>query len=285
MRIITLSLLLLSLFSSCQEKRTPEQEAIDTIESLVKKRVIKDEFKTILDSAGVSGAIVIHDLTKDSLYSNNFAKAREGYLPASTFKITNSIIGLEMGILDIDTTLFRWDGKKRMFPIWEQDLNLEDAFHKSCLPCYQELSIQIGVDSMQYYLDKLDYMEYSIDSSNLSNFWIKGDAKVTALTQMDFLQRFYQKSLPISKSTQETMQKMMVIQSTKDYKLSGKTGWATTNNTDLGWFIGHIETKNHTYVFATNIKPRSDFNMDLFLETRKQVVFDALRVLGVDVRL
>jgi len=55
-------------------------------------------------------------------------------MPASTFKIVNSIIALETGVVENDSTMFKWNGEKRRLPIWEQDLTFRDAFHFSCVP-------------------------------------------------------------------------------------------------------------------------------------------------------
>ena len=56
-----------------------------------KQHVIKD-IQTILDSANVAGSILIYDLKQYFFYSNDFKWSKKGRLPASTFKIPNSII-------------------------------------------------------------------------------------------------------------------------------------------------------------------------------------------------
>ena len=71
-----------------------------------------------------------------------------GHLPASTFKIPNSIIALETGLIEDDSTLIKWDGDERRLPAWEQDLVFRDAFHYSCVPCYQEIARKIGEKRM-----------------------------------------------------------------------------------------------------------------------------------------
>lgn len=99
-----------------------------------RNRVVNLEFQSIIDSAKVEGSVLIYDSQKDIYYSNNFKWANIGKLPASTFKIPNSIIALESGIVENDNTLLKWDGKKRYLKIWEKDLTLKDAFRLSCVP-------------------------------------------------------------------------------------------------------------------------------------------------------
>jgi len=109
-------------------------------------RINSPAFQTILDTADLKGAILIFDSKDKKYYSNDFSWAEKGQLPASTFKIPNSMIALETGVVANDSTLFMWDGKKRAFKIWEQDLIFRNAFKYSCVPCYQEVARGIGPD-------------------------------------------------------------------------------------------------------------------------------------------
>ena len=68
------------------------------------------EFQTILDSVKVRGAILVYDPQKKTYYSNDFEWTKKQNLPASTFKIPNSIIALETGVVENDSALFEWDG-------------------------------------------------------------------------------------------------------------------------------------------------------------------------------
>lgn len=95
--------------------------------------------KSIFDQYGVKGTILISDPVKNELLGFNPSRWDSGYLPASTFKIVNSLIGLETGVIDT-ATIFTWDGKKRRISAWDRDLTLTGAFRVSCVPCYQELS-------------------------------------------------------------------------------------------------------------------------------------------------
>lgn len=109
-------------------------------ETTTENVVVKPEFQSILDSANVTGSILIYDLQKDEYLLNNFEWADKGTLPASTYKITNSIVALEKEVVEDDSTLFKWDGQERAMKNWEQDFILKDAFHYSCVPCYQEVA-------------------------------------------------------------------------------------------------------------------------------------------------
>jgi beta-lactamase class D len=118
--------------------------------------VLKPEFGKILDSLKVKGAVLIYDVKNNTYYSNDFAWAKTGIIPASTFKIPNSIIALETGIIQNDSVIFKWNGEKRNFKKWEQDLTFKKAFQVSCVPCYQEIARKVGVKRMKTYLKKLN---------------------------------------------------------------------------------------------------------------------------------
>ena len=237
--------LILATFFSCTNHKEASDKKVDT--PVVEREILTPEFQTILDSAGVEGSILIYDLKNDTYYSNDFQWATKGRLPASTFKITNSIIALETGVVENDSTLFKWNGEKRSLKVWEQDLILKDAFHFSCVPCYQEVARNIGAQRMSAYLDKLEYGAMDVDSTNIDMF----------------------------------MKRMMILEENENYTLRGKTGWSIRNGNNNGWFVGYLENGSDTYFFATNINPNADFNMDLFPMIRKEVTLEALRNLNL----
>lgn len=239
------------------------------------------EFQTIIDSAKVKGAILIYNLETEQYFSNDFEWTKKGNLPASTFKIVNSIIALETKVVEDDSTLFSWNGEKRAYKSWEQDLILKDAFHFSCVPCYQEIAIKIGPKRMNEYLDKLEYGNMKVDSTNIDLFWLEGGSRINQFQQIDFLKRFYRSELAISERTEAIMKELIVVEENEEYKLSGKTGWSIRNGNNNGWFVGYIEYPNNTYFFATNLEPKKELDMDSFPMIRKELTYKALEQMRV----
>ena len=213
-------------------------------------------------------------------YSNDFKRCSTGFIPASTFKIPNSIIALETGVAKDDSTIYKWDGKKKFLPQWEQDLILKDAFQFSCVPCYQQIAREIGTLKMKEYLKKLDYGNMIVDSSNIDKFWLEGDSKISQLQQIGFLKKFYNSELPISERTSEIMKRIMILDENDSYKLSGKTGWAVRGEKNLGWFVGYVETDGKVYYFAANVEPKENFDMEKFAGIRSKITLQALRKSG-----
>lgn len=280
--LISVSFLLIILSCSPpQPKNTDDLSADQFVEKSNPSEILNEDFQKILDDAEVEGAILIYDAQNKTYQSNDFAWCRQGHLPASTFKITNSLIGIEAGVIGADTTLFKWNGEPQRLKAWEADLDLKGAFHASCVPCYQIVARRIGANLMSHQLKELNYGNMDVNSENIDVFWLEGESKITAFEQIDFLSRLYNQELPISKSTYDTMKELIVIDETENYKLSGKTGWSIRNGNNNGWFVGYIENGKGVYYFAANIEPTEEFNMDLFPKIRKEIIGKALVQLGI----
>lgn len=271
--ILFLSLILLS----CGESKVPEAEAVKEDES---NEHTVDEFQAILDSAGVKGSILVLE-DGVTYYSNDFEWARQGRLPASTFKIPNSMIALELGIIEDDSTVIEWDGKPRFQKRWEQDMSFRDAFHTSCVPCFQEIARKIGVKHMKNYLYDLNYGKMVVDSANIDMFWLEGDSRISQFGQVSFLRTFNEVRLPISRRTFTIMHRMMVIEENEKYTIRGKTGWSQQNGIDNCWYVGYVETNHGYYYFATNIEAGQETVIDSLPAIRRSVTDRALELMGV----
>lgn len=273
--------LVVLLFSSCQEPTAETQQSQKILEDVVLNETLVESFQNIIDSNNVSGSILIYDVEKETYFSNDFERAGTGFLPASTFKVPNSMIGLETGILKDENHLFKWDGEPRRLKQWNADLTLAEAYQVSCVDCYQEVARAIGAKRMNEYLKKFEYGNMEVADSMIDMFWLEGDFEISQKQQITFLKRFYNKSLPISAKTDSIMRKIMVLDDNEDYKLSGKTGWAVRNGNNIGWFIGFIEKDGKVYYIATNITPLDQNSTKDFARIRVGVGLEAFEQLSI----
>lgn len=267
--------LLLGLLS-CSDAPKPKIETHNTNDESLE--IVRSDFQSLLDSAEVKGSMLIWDEKK--YYSNDFEWAKKGHLPASTFKIPNSIIALELGIIDNDSTIIKWDGKPQFQKRWEKDLTFKEAFHLSCVPCYQEIARSIGLKRMKNYLSNLNYGNMEVDSTNLDLFWLEGQSNINQYQQIGFLRKFNKQKLPISKRTHAIMSRMMIIEETEQYTLRGKTGWSIVDNQDNCWYVGFLETRYGFFYFATNIEPTEPTDLNNLPSIRKTLTEEALRAIG-----
>jgi beta-lactamase class D len=209
-----------------------------------------------------AGAFVLYDLKRGSYVRHNEARCRERFSPYSTFKIPNSLIGLDTGVTPDAEFVIKWDSEKypafnrdRLpFSAWWEDQTLRNAFKRSVVWYYRELALKVGEKRMKEYVDKFDYGNEDT-SGPLNGFWLNSTLKISANEQVEFLKRLYREELPVSKRSLSILKEIMTLEETPDYKLSGKTGGGSiSEGRYLGWFVGYLETKGGTYVFATEIE-------------------------------
>lgn len=220
--------------------------------------------KKYFDSAGVTGSFGFFDNGQGKFSIYNLPAFKDSaYLPASTFKIVNSLIGLETGSISNVNMVIKWDGITRFYPLgdtatgWNKDLSMKEAFTASAIPYYQEVARRTGKDTMQRWLDTLGYgRRYGkfIIKNNIDTFWLDNSLKVTADEQLGLVKKLYFEQLPFLKSTQLAVRKVMLQEENANYKLSYKTGWGfRENGHPVGWVIGWIEENKHPYFFSLEV--------------------------------
>ena len=241
----------------------------------------EDSFKKYFDSAGVTGCFGLFDNAQGQFTIYNLPAFKDSaYLPASTFKIVNALVGIETGRISNENMVIQWDGVVRVFPngdtatAWNRDLTMKEAFKVSAVPWYQELARRIGRDTMQHWLDTLGYGQrygkFSI-AKNLDTFWLDNTLRVTADEELGLVKKLYFDQLPFFKSTQQMVKNMMLKEENANYKLSYKTGWGfQPNGHAVGWMVGWIEENRHPYFFALQlIAPNRQYDM----KTGREAIF------------
>ena len=63
-----------------------------------------------------------NNATNEFTFYNKKRFTDSSYLPASTFKIINSLIGLQTGVISSDSMIIKWDGVKRNVEEGNRDL-------------------------------------------------------------------------------------------------------------------------------------------------------------------
>lgn len=266
-------ILLFLLVGSCKQKTTNESTDLG-------EKIQVASWDSLMMAYRVEGTMLVFDSESNTYYCNNFAKSEEGRIPASTYKIPHSLIALEMGIVESDTSILAWDGADRAFDIWEQDLTFRDAFQYSCVPCYQSIAQQIGVDSMQSYLRRMDYGNMLFDSTDLHRFWLTGRSTISPVQQIDFLEKLRNESLPFAPETIEKAKRMMHITTSSNKNALAKTGWAR-GAIDVGWYVGYIDREVGPIYFACLIENVNGIPSSDFIDARKKIAQDALHSIGI----
>lgn len=224
----------------------------------------------------VNGTLVISALRADQSYVHNPQRAAERLPVASTFKIFNSLIALEEKVVNDKGTVLHWDGKQREIADWNHDQTLASAFKVSCVWCYQQMAARIGADKYRQYLHQASYGELREPFDN-TRFWLDGSLQVSAQEQIRFLKQVYQRQLPFSAHSYDTLRQIMLAEQTASYRLYAKTGWASSVSPQVGWYVGYVETGKEVWFFATNI----DINDAAQLPLRLSLTRTALQTKGI----
>jgi beta-lactamase class D OXA-209 len=240
------------------------------------------QFETILSENHLKGTIVIYSEAARAYYCNDYQRAEEGFLPASTFKILNTLVALEEGITDTLGNVFLWNGKENRPAQWERDMTLMEAFQFSCVPCFQALAREIGVNKMREYIDCTGYGRMDVNDENIDRFWLVGNSRITPMEQIGFLRVIYNnKSDCFSGSTYRKLKDIMVFDVGETFVMRAKTGWSISHGQNIGWFVGYVETDSDTWFFATNVEPLGDPDKINFAAARLEVTYQALELLDV----
>jgi beta-lactamase class D len=243
-----------------------------------------NSLKKYFDENKVNGCFALMDNGTGQFTIYNLKRYRDSsYLPASTFKIVNSLIGLQTGRISSDSMIIKWDGIKRPVDAWNKDLTMYEAFRVSSVPYYQEVARRIGKDTMQFWLDSLKYgaktdTEKVLIRSAIDTFWLDNSLKILPDQEMGLIKRLYFDQLPFFKSYQEMIKRAMLFENKTNYRLAYKTGWGhNEKGNQLGWMVGWIEENNHPYFFVLNIESADPgFNMPVI---RMKMLKDILKQL------
>lgn len=235
------------------------------------------DMQKYFDEYGLRGSFAVYDLNNDKFVYYDSARCFVRFTPASTFKIPNSIIGLETGVIEDENFVIPWDGIKRREQ-WDKDLSLKDAIKVSCVPYYQELARRVGAEKMQEMLDKFGYGNADI-TSGIDRFWLEGNLKISQMEQIDFLKKLYKGELPVSKRAADITENIIILDVTSQQVLRGKTGWGFEDGKNIGWFVGWVETGGNVYFYATNVE--SDTETESFAESRRKITENILMEMGI----
>jgi beta-lactamase class D len=191
---------------------------------------------------------------KKNIVRYNPEQAEERLSPCSTFKIPNSLIGLETGVLKDENHPMKWDGVKHHIESWNQDQTLKSAVANSVVWYFQNEATLVGSQRMQHYLNLIGYGNNDI-SGGLTTFWLDSSLKISANEQVEFIERLVESKLPFSQRSIDITKNLILLKTTDKGELHGKTGSGRDREkAGLGWFVGYVIHDGKPYYFATNMQ-------------------------------
>lgn len=219
---------------------------------------IRDSLLKHFTDAGTAGTFVGYKTDDYLVIASDTERSGQAMLPASTFKIANSIVALDTGVVaDPDKDVFKWDGVTREIAAWNEDHTLRSAIAASAVPVYQEIARRIGAERMQKYLDLLDYGNHDI-GGGIDQFWLTGGLRIDPMQQVDFVDRLRRGTLPVAKRSQDLVRDILPVTRLGDAVIRAKTGLlgAEIGRPTLGWLVGWAEKSGQQTVFALNLDIR-----------------------------
>jgi beta-lactamase class D len=240
--------------------------------------VARPEWRKAFDARGVRGTFVLYEPARHRFGVLDEARANHRYLPASTFKIPNALIGLEAGSIRDENEVFKWDGKPKTRPALERDHTLNSGMADSVLPMFQEIARRTGKARMRDWVQRFDYGNKDI-GGGIDLFWLQGSMRISALEQVAFLRKLEEGRLPVSARSRRLVRDALVVERTPEYTLYAKTGSSGLSVKEpVQWWVGWVEKAGQPAAyFALNLTPKKDSK----LTDRLDIGRDVLRQAGI----
>lgn len=234
----------------------------------------KAEISQLFVDNNVSGTFVLFDPVNNTYIGHNGERAKKRFIPASSYKIAHTLIGLSVGAVSNVDEILPYGGKPAYLKIWEKNMSLRDAIKISNVPIYQALSRRIGIPAMEKGLAKLNYGNGKV-GDKVDQFWLGGPLEISAMEQINFLDKLAKEELPFLKLHQQQVKEITLIEQIDEYSLHAKSGHTSAPDPDIGWWVGWVNRDGNIYPFALNI----DIIKEQDVPAREELARAALNIL------
>ena len=199
----------------------------------------------LFNEAHTQAVVVIYDGQHFQQFGNDLSRANQAFIPASTFKILNALIGLQQ--------------------------------HKATTTEIFELARRIGLSLMQSEVKRVGFGNTDIGTV-VDQFWLKGPLKITPQQEAEFVYRLATEQLPFDVKVQQHVKKMLLIEQRGDLKLYAKSGWGMDVEPQVGWYTGWVDN-GHGKITAFSLNMH--MQQDDAIGERKALTLDVLDKLNI----
>ena len=220
---------------------------------------IRDDLAKHFADEGTVGTFVGYKVDDYLIIASDKDRSGEAKLPASTFKIPNSLIALETGVVgDPDKDVFKWDGVDSAAS--RPGTRTTPCARRSPRPRCRSIRRSRGASARSGCRNIVDLFEYGNRDigGGIDQFWLTGDLRIDPVQQVDFVDRLRRGVLPVSKRSQDLVRDILPVTKVGDAIIRAKTGLlgAELGKPSLGWMVGWAEKGSAQTVFALNIDVR-----------------------------
>lgn len=212
----------------------------------------RPEIARLFAEAGVNGTFASCRTADGVVTGHNAERATRRFIPASTFKVPNTLIVLEAGVMDGIGEVFAWDGEPKWVSAWERDMGLREALRVSNLHVYQELARRVGHKAMADRVESLGYGNAHIGEA-VDRFWLEGPLEISAVEQCRFMLRVAARELGFPDTAHDFLEETLAEPAGEGITVFAKTGWGNATDPDIGWWVGWVEGPFGIAGFALNM--------------------------------
>ena len=241
---------------------------------------VPPNFQPFFEEYGVQGCFLLYDMHNDLYQIYNSRRCEEGFLPASTFKILNALIGLETGVITDENMVIPWDSIVRTEEAWNKDHTLASAIQYSTVPYFQEVARRIGPERMKEMVDDSDFGRMEITEETIDRFWLWGNSRITPWEQMNFILNFSTYQLPFSFKNFELVKKLIILKQTDKWIFRGKTGMTVQDGKNIGWLVGYLEQNDNKWLYVCNVESDQE-NTEKFKASRRGITEKVFKSMGL----
>ncbi len=231
----------------------------------------ENRWQKFFDEAGVKGTFVLTDLETGQTCTSDLFRAETRFLPASTFKIMNTLIALECKSISNIDEVFKWDGEVRFVEEWNKDLSVREAFRVSAVWVYQEMARRSGRENIEKWLTACAYGNMQT-GPEIDRFWLDGNIAISPVEQILFLKKLWLHQLPFSAGIQQQVKELMLTETAGSSRLYAKTGWAARVSNQIGWYVGAVESRGRIFLFALNIDIKQPSDTKYRIEITRRIL-------------
>lgn len=237
----------------------------------------RSDLLAIFRRYGATGTFALVDAASGETTLADPARAARRFVPASTFKIPNSLIAFETGAVGDADTVLPYGGGRTRNPAWARDMSLREAMPISNVPIFQEVARRVGLPRFRDWLGRLSYGNAD-PGTVVDRFWLEGPLRISAVEEARFNARLAQKALPASARAQTLVHDIIRLESAGGATLYAKTGWyVQRGQTSIGWWTGWVERGSRIHAFTLNI----DMPQMAMAPKRLEIGRDILKRLGI----
>ena len=212
--------------------------------------------------------VVIRSLASGETWISDHDECGVRSVPASTFKIPNTLIALETGVItDVDAVAL-WDGTPQPIKPWNQDHSTRTAMRDSVVWFYRDVARRIGAERMHAGLQRVGYgrdFEGGVDF-----FWLDGGLSISPIEQVSFLTRLFSGKTAAHSENVAMVRELILhpggfvygfddlpLEWPRGAELRAKTGNAL-GAIRTSWLVGEARCGADAYVFAARVRDDED---------------------------